>query len=98
LEHPEILTVKPGEGFGLDASNSTDPDGDSLSYLWFHYPEAGSYKELITIEGAENSHTAYVRAPEVRKEESVHIILKVTDKGVPPLSRYKRIIVNVIPE
>ena len=98
LGHSEKITVKSGEGFGLDAIGSTDPDGDNLSYLWFNYPEAGSYKKEIKISGAENSHGAYFVAPEIDKEETIHFILKVTDKGSPPLSRYKRVIVNLVPK
>jgi hypothetical protein len=98
LGHSEEIIVKSGEGFGLDASGSTDPDGDNLSYLWFNYPEAGSYKKEIKISGAENSHGAYFVAPEIDKEETIHLILKVTDKGSPPLSRYKRVIVNLVPK
>jgi hypothetical protein len=98
LAHPEQIDVKSGEGFDLDASGSTDPDGDNLSYLWFHYPEAGSYKKLITVDGTENAHGAYVVAPIVEKNETAHFILKVTDKGESQLSRYKRVIVNVLPK
>ncbi len=98
LGHSDEITVKSGEGFGLDAFDSTDPDGDNLSFLWFNYPEAGSYKKEIRISGAENSHGAYVIAPEVEKKETAHFILKVTDKGKPQLSRYKRIIVNIVPK
>ncbi len=98
LGHPEKITVKSGEGFGLDASGTTDPDGDNLSYLWFNYPEAGSYQELIKIVSAENARGAYVIAPEVEKKETAHFILKVTDKGNPQLSRYKRVIVTIIPK
>jgi len=94
---PEHVTVKSGEGFGLDAT-ATDSDGDNLSYLWFNYPEAGSYKKLIKINSAENVHGVWVIAPEVDKEETAHFILKVTDKGNPPLSRYKRTIVKIIPK
>jgi hypothetical protein len=58
----------------------------------------GSYKEFIKIDGAENAHGAYVVAPEVDKKETAHFILKITDKGTPQLSRYKRIIVNINPK
>ena len=97
LTGPEHLTVKSGEGFVMDASNSTDPDGDNLSFLWFNYPEAGTYKKPIPVSGAENAHGAYFIAPKVDKEETVHFILKVTDRGKPQLSRYKRIIVTILP-
>jgi hypothetical protein len=98
MAHPDRLTVKSGTGFGLDASGTTDPDGDSLSYLWFNYPEAGSYKHLIKIDSAENVRGVWVLAPEVERTETAHFILKVTDKGSPPLSRYKRVIVTIVPK
>lgn len=97
LANPKRMTVKSGEGFGLDASGSTDPDGDSLSFLWFTYPEAGSYKKEITIT-PENAHGMYATAPVVEKPETIHFILKVTDKGTPSLSRYERVIVTVLPK
>ncbi len=94
---PDHITVKSGEGFSLNAT-ATDPDGDNLSYLWFNYPEAGSYKEPIKINSAENIYNAYVIAPEVEKKETVQFILRVTDKGTPPLSRYKRVFVTILPK
>ncbi len=96
LSHAEQLTVKSGEEFYLDAFNTTDPDGDSFSFLWFNYPEAGTYKEVIKI-GAENVHGVHVTAPKIDNVETVHFILKVTDKGEPQLSRYKRVIVTILP-
>ncbi|MDA3928255.1 MAG: DUF1593 domain-containing protein, partial [Prolixibacteraceae bacterium] len=98
LSHPERITVKSGEYFTLDAFDTTDPDGDSFSFLWFNYPEAGSYKKLVKINSPENVHMASFTAPKVDKEETAHFILKVTDKGEPQLSRYKRIIVTILPE
>ena len=95
LSHPEHIVVRSGEGFGLDATGTTDPDGDNLSYLWFHYPEAGTYPEVIDVQGAENTTGAYIVAPEVEHEETAHFILKVTDKGKPPLSRYMRVVVTI---
>jgi hypothetical protein len=97
LTTPEQITVKSGQGFVMDAFDTHDPDGDSFSFLWFNYPEAGTLKELIKIEGTENSHGAYVIAPKVDKEVIVHFILKVTDKGEPDLSSYQRVIVTIKP-
>jgi hypothetical protein len=97
LSNPEQITVKSGQGFVLDAFDTTDPDGDSYSFLWFNYPEAGTYKKLIKIEKPENTHGAYIIAPVVDKEETAHFILRVTDKGEPQLSSYKRVIVTIKP-
>lgn len=97
LNNPDQITVKSGQGFSLDAGASTDPDGDNLSFLWFNYPEAGSYKKLVTT-SAENAHGVYVVAPEVQNKQTIHFIVKVADKGTPALSRYKRVIVTVLPK
>ncbi len=96
LNHPDAFTVKAGDHFGFDAS-ATDPDGDSLSFFWFQYPEAGSYKRAVPIKSAENMAHADAVAPRVDKPETAHFILKVTNKGSPPLSRYKRVIVTITP-
>jgi hypothetical protein len=98
LTHPGELSLQPSEPFWLDGSTSSDPDGDNLSYVWFQYPEAGTYKDLIKINGSENLARLYITAPEVKQKQTVHFILKVTDKGSPPLSRYKRVIVNLMPK
>ncbi|MFY0688570.1 MAG: DUF1593 domain-containing protein [Cyclobacteriaceae bacterium] len=97
LSHDDQLTVKSGESFTLDAFNSYDPDGDNVGFLWFNYPEAGSYKKLIDVNGAENVYKASYTAPKVSRKETAHFILKVTDKGSPALSRYKRVIVTIMP-
>jgi hypothetical protein len=97
LSHPEEITVKSGETCTLDAFESTDPDGDSFSFLWFNYPEAGTFKKLIKVNGTENVHKAHFTAPNVDKKETAHFILKITDKGSPQLSSYKRVIVTIKP-
>jgi hypothetical protein len=96
LDHSDAITVRSGQNFSLGA-HATDPDGDSVSFFWFQYPEAGSYRGVVTFLGAENMAWADLVAPKVDKPETVHFILRVTDKGRPPLSRYKRVIVTITP-
>ena len=99
LAHSDRLTVKSGEVFHLNADGTTDPDGDSMSYLWFQYPEAGTYKGHISFAPyASNLYDLPVTAPVVDSPKTIHFILKVTDKGSPPLTRYKRVIVTVLPK
>jgi len=97
LNTPEAMTVKSGQTFSLSAMKSYDPDEDNLSFIWFNYPEAGSYKKLIKVNQPENSHTVNITAPKVDKAETAHFIVKVTDKGTPALTRYKRVIVTILP-
>jgi hypothetical protein len=97
LAHPDRLTVRSGETFTLDATGTTDPDGDSLSYFWFNYPEAGSWKTPIPVLHADNLARVLVKAPTVTRPETAHFILTVTDKGSPPLTRYERVVVTILP-
>ena len=98
LNHPTEITVKSGQSINFDAYGSYDPDGDSISYLWFHYPEAGSYEGgVLATGGAENFDRYVVSAPAVDEEVTAHFILRLTDKGTPALSRYQRIIVTIKP-
>jgi len=94
----EKMTVHSGEQFHLSAAGTTDPDGDSLSYLWFQYPEAGTYKGRVSLAPySPNLYDLPVTAPVVDSAVTIHFILKVMDKGTPALTRYKRVIVTVLP-
>jgi Protein of unknown function (DUF1593) len=96
LAHSDHLIVKSGELFHLNASGTVDPDGDSMSYLWFQYPEAGTFKGVVSLRPySPNLYNIPVTAPVVESTHTIHFILKVTDKGTPALTRYKRVIVTV---
>ena len=103
--HPPIvlLTTKPeltarsGEGLWLDASKTHDPDGDSLTYHWFNYAEAGTLDEPIEMGWAVNQPGVYFTLPKVSSHQTAHFILAVSDKGDPALTRYARVIVTIEP-
>ena len=97
VNHPPVvklvtsanITVKSGKIFHLDATECYDPDGDGLIYYWFNYREAGTCKDEARL-FPPNSAKIMAKAPIVDKPETVHFILKVTDRGTPRLSRYAR--------
>ncbi|MBI1782055.1 MAG: hypothetical protein HYR66_11905, partial [Sphingobacteriales bacterium] len=99
LAHSDHLFVKSGETIRLSAAGTTDPDGDSMSYLWFQYKEAGTYNGNISFRPySPNLYEIPFTAPVVESVQTIHLILKVTDKGTPALTRYKRVIVTVTPQ
>ncbi len=90
----EILQVeaKAGRPLALDASGSSDPDSDKLSYRWFVYPEPGTYRGDVGVRNA-NNEKATLDVPDDATGKTIHVILEVTDAGEPALTRYRRLIV-----
>lgn len=103
LDHPQRLRAKSGERVQLSASASTDPDKNNLNFEWIYYPEASSIPisnsrtpYALRFDAAGEAKVSFV-APNVAKPETIHIVLAVTDSGVPALTRYQRVIVDVFP-
>ena len=107
LGHPARITARPGERVDLSAVGSTDPDGDALSYEWFCYGEAGTRVLSNSRTGVMHEiknfdqpkawlvvKTSRVMPP---GKGTMHIILAVTDHGSPRLTRYQRVIIDVVP-
>lgn len=105
LGHPDRLSAKPGETIRLSAAGTRDPDGDTLRYRWFHYPEPGTFTvssgksgapiEIVTDANGGASMT--VPSARVLRNGTLHLILEVSDSGSPSLTRYRRVIVDVAP-
>jgi hypothetical protein len=104
LGHPRELRVKPGGRLELSAAGTSDPDGDTLSYRWQHYPEPGTFTfasgrsaRPLKIEGSDQPEATFVAPDKFGRAGTAHVILAVTDSGSPPLTRYERVIVTVEP-
>jgi hypothetical protein len=85
--------VQPGATVDLDASASTDPDGNALSYEWFYDVRSSTYQGGLNIENA-NAVRARVTVPAAIGDKNVQVVLRVRDNGDPPLVSYKRLVLG----
>lgn len=88
------IRATSGEQVNLSAAGTYDPDGDRVSYHWFVYNEAGTFKGAVEIKNS-TSPDAYFVAPQVEESKLLHIILEVRDDGRPCLYSYRRIITTI---
>lgn len=104
FNHPGQLTAKPGERVQLSAEGSSDPDGHALAYEWIYYGEPGTFVlstartgAPLKIEDANKASASFTVPARIVKPGTIHIVLAVTDRGSPPLTRYQRVVITVNP-
>ena len=89
------LSIKCGEMAVLNAEQSYDADGDETAFYWYRYPEPGTYNGNLQLKN-NHSNKIEMKIPGGMQGKNVHVILEVTDKGIPPLKSYRRIILTGI--
>ena len=97
LDQALDMKVKPGDTVSLSARGTTDPDGDELTYRWWQYEEADTYDGTVEIRDSGKQDVSFTLPGNVGEGKTIHIICEVTDDGKPPLTRYQRVIVTVVP-
>jgi hypothetical protein len=93
LAHANNLTAKPNQKVAL-RGKATDPDGDKLTYKWWQYVEVGTYPNSVNIENADAANASFSMPSDIKKGETVHLILEVTDSKAMNLTRYQRVIIT----
>ncbi len=106
LGTPDLITARPGERVELSAAGTSDPDGDALSYDWFVYEEAGTRGMTSSRSGVKlevqnaDQQQAWLTVKTDRVVPpgtgTIHVIVAVTDHGLPRLTRYRRVIIDVV--
>ncbi|MBN2313615.1 MAG: DUF1593 domain-containing protein [Sedimentisphaerales bacterium] len=94
LEHSADLAAAPGATLNLIA-HADDPDGDALSYRWWQYQEAGTYKGKIAIKNATSKSASVTLPSDAKSSQTAHFICEVADDGSPPLTRYQRVVITI---
>jgi len=92
-----ILTISTTNGATilLNAEGTSDPDGNSVRATWWIYPEAGNISGATLT--ATNGLQTEIHLPQIKKTGKLHVILQVEDDGEPPLTAYRRAIIEVTP-
>jgi hypothetical protein len=90
------MEVSPGQKLTLDASDSTDPDGDTLTFRWWVYQEAGTYPGNVEVSDP-SEKKARVTVPDDARGREIHVILEVVDEN-PEIGMfdYRRVVLKVL--
>jgi hypothetical protein len=94
------LSLAAGSTVNLAATVSDPDSGDTHSYSWTYYKEAGTYTGDISISNA-SSANASLTLPSNSSGKQIHVYLAVTDNGsrkgnrVPDLTRFCRVVIDV---
>jgi hypothetical protein len=89
-------TATPGQKLMLDPAGTADPDGDTLTYRWWHYREPGTYAGQLDLQKSDTPAVSLI-APMVNAPSTAHLVLEVTDSGNPRLTSYRRVVVTFNP-
>ena len=90
------LQARAGDTVKLSAEGTKDPDKDNLTYSWWQYVEAGTYSGNVKIEGMQGVHASVIVPEDAKPGNTIHVICEVTDDGVPQLTRYQRVVIQVV--
>lgn len=92
---PIVINARGGESITLDASQSTDPDGDKINVNWSLLPEAGNADVEGVVIADPDSPKTELTLPALDKGSRLNVLCMVTDNGTPVLTSYRRIIIDI---
>ncbi len=102
--HPPLVAIKGPVEIAARAGSTvklrgevSDPDRNTVRVTWWQYNDAGTYPGDITFSDSSALTTTFRVPDDAKPGQTINVILEATDNGAPPLSRYRRVIVRVLP-
>ena len=95
---PIHLTARSGEALTLDAEGTRDSDGDVVTLHWWQYREVGGIppQPPVMIDTPTAMRTR-ITMPDVKAPKTLHLIAQAQDGGIPAMTAYRRVIIDVQP-
>lgn len=92
MDGSNSFKAKPGESVTLKAKIS-DPDGDEVTLNWWQFEGLGMPVDLRPDDSS--NQIEFIVSESAKTGDFIHIILEGRDNGVPNLTRYERIIIEI---
>ena len=94
IKGPMEISVRPGSTVRLEGQVS-DPDHNAVKVIWWQDNEAGTYSGDVRFSDPTALSTIFRVPDDAHPSDTIHLILEATDNGMPPLTRYQRLIVRI---
>ena len=100
--HPPKVTIRGSLEVSARAGSTvrlqgevSDPDNNQVTVTWWQYNDAGTYPGDVTFSDPAALATAFRVPDDAKPGQTIHVILEAKDNGIPPLTRYQRVVVTV---
>ncbi len=74
MGHATDLKVRAVKKVKLSAKGTTDPDGDKLTYRWWQYTDAGTYKGMVEIRNNGKKKACFKIPKDASKGKTINMI------------------------
>ncbi|HKR10170.1 MAG TPA: nucleoside hydrolase-like domain-containing protein, partial [Gemmatimonadaceae bacterium] len=90
------VSARPGETVRLQGAGS-DSDGNAVAVRWWRWKDVDTYPGEVSLLNP-TALTTTLRVPDdAAPGQRIQLVLEATDNGTPALTRYRRVVVAVVP-